>query len=197
MKKFLTTLVVFALTLISFYPQVVLAASDDELLFNIFIQTINEVENKEITLDTVESYFIEDDIATIIISNGNDGVIVYQTPINNENVIYEELKSLPAGMTELNELSLESQNSIWPVIKAIWGIIKVVKTVVETIKMVDNYTGEAVCSTLSKEILNFLQQNVKYRAESFLNKNTNYIPAHSQQYNKYSNVYWKIVTIKV
>lgn len=32
------------------------------------IQYINEVENKEITLDTVESYFIEDDIATIIIS---------------------------------------------------------------------------------------------------------------------------------
>lgn len=35
------------------------------------------------------------------------------------------------------ELSFESQNSIWPVIKAILGIIKVVKTVVETIKMVD------------------------------------------------------------
>lgn len=118
MKKILTTLVVFALTLVSFYPQAVLAASDDELLFNIFIQTINEVENKKINLDMVESYFIEDDIATIIISNGNDGVIVYQTPINNENVIYEELKSLLAGMTELNELSLESQNSIWPVIKA-------------------------------------------------------------------------------
>ena len=75
-----------------------------------------------------------DNITTIIISNGNDRVIVYQTPINNENVIYEKLKSLPAGMTEL---SLESQNSILPVIKAILGIIKVVKTVVETIKMVD------------------------------------------------------------
>ena len=48
----------------------------------------------------MESYFIEDDIATIIISNGNDNVIIYQTPINNENVIYEELKSLPASMTE-------------------------------------------------------------------------------------------------
>ena len=142
----------------------------------------------------MESYFIEDNITTIIISNGNDRVIVYQTPINNENVIYEKLNSLPAGMTEL---SLESQNSILPVIKAILGIIKVVKTVVETIKMVDNYTGEAVCSTLSKEILNFLQQNVKYRAESFLHKNPNYLPAHSQQYNKYSNVYWKTVTIKV
>ena len=82
----------------------------------------------------MESYFIEDNITTIIISNGNDRVIVYQTPINNENVIYEKLKSLPAGMTEL---SLESQNSILPVIKAILGIIKVVKTVVETIKMVD------------------------------------------------------------
>ena len=81
----------------------------------------------------MESYFIEDNITTII-SNGNDRVIVYQTPINNENVIYEKLKSLPAGMTEL---SLESQNSILPVIKAILGIIKVVKTVVETIKMVD------------------------------------------------------------
>lgn len=33
MKKILTTLVVFALTLVSFYPQAVLAASDDELLF--------------------------------------------------------------------------------------------------------------------------------------------------------------------
>lgn len=82
----------------------------------------------------MESYFIEDNITTIIISNGNDRVIVYQTPINNENVIYEKLKSLPADMTEL---SLESQNSILPVIKAILGIIKVVKTVVETIKMVD------------------------------------------------------------
>ena len=142
----------------------------------------------------MESYFIEDNITTIIISNGNDRVIVYQTPINNENVIYEKLKSLPAGMTEL---SLESQNSILPVIKAILGIIKVVKTVVETIKTVDNYTGEAACSTLSKEILNFLQQNVKYRAESFLHKNPNYPPAHPQQYNKYSNVYWKTVTIKV
>ncbi|MEI3401693.1 MAG: hypothetical protein V8R51_05015 [Clostridia bacterium] len=81
----------------------------------------------------MESYFIENDITTIIISNGNDGVIVYQTPINNENVIYEELKSLPAGMAELNEL----QNSILPVIKAVFGIIKVVKTVVETTKMVD------------------------------------------------------------
>ena len=39
----------------------------------------------------VESYFIEDDIATIIILNENYGVIVYQTLINNENVIYEEL----------------------------------------------------------------------------------------------------------
>ena len=84
----------------------------------------------------MESYFIEDDIATIIISNGNDNVIIYQTTINNENVIYEELKSLPASMTELNELSLESQNSIWPVIKAIRGIIKVVKIVVETTKTV-------------------------------------------------------------
>lgn len=37
----------------------------------------------------------------------------------------------------MTELSLESQNSILPVIKAILGIIKVVKTVVETIKMVD------------------------------------------------------------
>lgn len=117
----------------------------------------------------VESYFIEDDIATIIISNGNDGVIVYQTPINNENVIYEELKSLLAGMTELNELSLESQNSIWPVIKA----------VVETTKMVGYGTGEDVCSTLSKEILNSLQPNVKYKAESFLHKNSNCLPAHS------------------
>ena len=89
----------------------------------------------------MESYFIEDDIATIIISNGNDNVIIYQTPINNENVIYEELKSLPASMTELNELSLESQNSIWPVIKAIRGII------------------------------NSFQPNAKYKAESFLYKN--------------------------
>ena len=114
----------------------------------------------------MESYFIENDIATIIISNGNDGVIIYQTPINNENVIYEELKSLPAGMAELNELSLESQNSIWPV----------VKTVVETTKMVDS--GEDVCSTLSKEILNSLQPNVKYKAESCLHKNPNFLPAH-------------------
>ena len=60
----------------------------------------------------------------------------YIGAINNENVIYEELKSLPASMTELNELSLESQNSIWPVIKAIRGIIKVVKIVVETTKTV-------------------------------------------------------------
>lgn len=201
MKKILTTLVVFALTLVSFYPQAVLAASDDELLFNIFIQTINEVENKKINLDMVESYFIEDDIATIIISNGNDGVIVYQTPINNENVIYEELKSLPAGITELNESSLESQNSIWPVIKAIWGIIKVVKAVVETTKMVckmvEYGSGEDVCSTLSKEILNSLQPNVKYKAESFLHKNPNCLPAHSQQCNTYPNVYWKTVTTRV
>ena len=34
----------------------------------------------------MESYFIEDDIATIIISNGNDNVIIYQTPINNANI---------------------------------------------------------------------------------------------------------------
>ena len=133
----------------------------------------------------MESYFIEDNITTIIISNGNDGVIIYQTPINNENVIYEELKSLPAGMAELNELSLESQNSIWPV----------VKTVVETTKMVDS--GEDVCSTLSKEILNFLQQNVKYRAEPFLHKNPNCLPAHSQQCNTYPNVNWKTVTTRV
>ena len=131
------------------------------------------------------SYFIENDIATIIISNGHDGVIIYQTPINNENVIYEELKSLPAGMAELNELSHESQNSIWPV----------VKTVVETTKMVDS--GEDVCSTLSKEILNSLQPNVKYKAESFLHKNPNCLPAHSQQCNTYPNVNWKTVTTRV
>ena len=80
-------LILFALTLVSFYPRAVLAVSDDELLFNIFIQIRNEVENEKINLDMMESYFIEDNITTIIISNGNDRVIVYQTPINNENVI--------------------------------------------------------------------------------------------------------------
>ena len=88
-------------------------------------------------------------------------------------------------MAELNELSLESQNSIWPV----------VKTVVETTKMVDS--GEDVCSTLSKEILNSLQPNVKYKAESFLHKNPNCLPAHSQQCNTYPNVNWKTVTTRV
>ena len=45
-----------------------------------------------------------------------------------------------------------------------------VKAVVETTKMVckmvEYGSGEYVCSALSKEILNFLQPNVKYKAES-------------------------------
>lgn len=58
-----------------------------------------------------------------------------------------------------------------------------VKAVVETTKMVckmvEYGSGEYVCSALSKEILNFLQPNVKYKAESFLHKNPNCFHAHS------------------
>lgn len=65
------------------------------------------------------------------------------------------------------------------------------------VKMVEYGTGEDVCSTLSKEILNSLQPNVKYKAESFLHKNPNCLPIYSQQCNTYSNIYWKTVATRV
>lgn len=179
-KRILVSIIISALVLISVSPHALIAMSDvDEVLvLETFIQGINDREKTNITIDDLLNYSIENEVVTIVISDGNDGVISYRSLSNGEQ---ENLQNIP-----------QTRGIITEFLKYIWGgISKVYKVTKFVCKVVEVGTGDDVCGMIGQAMWETLVPNVRYKVESYLVKNPNCSPPHSQQCNTAPNVYWK------
>lgn len=179
-RKILISIIISALVFISVSPHGLIAMSDvdDALVLETFIQGINDRENTNITIDDLLNYSIENEVVTIVISDGNDGVISYRSLSNGEQ---ENLQNIP----QTRGIITDFLEFIWGGISEVFKVGRFVCTVVEA------GTGDDMCAMIGQAMWETLVPNVRYKVESYLVKNPNCSPPHSQQCNLPPNVYWK------
>lgn len=160
-------------------------------LFEAFLEKINTLQNKNLSLDTAENYFIEDQIATIIFLNDEGGITAYQTPLNAESALPNGMVLFSAGAVELNG-SNPSRFPLWPIIRTAISIIMKVRNGCQLIQQI---SGENVCSIIGKAMLDTLQPNVQYKATAYFHRDPNCVPPHSQQCNMAPYAYWETTVV--
>lgn len=78
------------------------------------------------------------------------------------------------------------------ILRTLIGIIKAVYTGGKKVcELWQNVQGGDPCGTISQQVINSLATNKRYKATSYLKKNMNCDPIHSQQCNIYPNVFWE------
>lgn len=163
--------------------------SQERALFEAFVQKINTMQNKDLSIDMAETYVIEEDIATIIFANDDGGITAYQTALSAESDLVEGMESFPAGATEINESNVnripEAVKTAISIIKKIWDGIQFV------CKTVRRISGEDVCAIIGQAMLASLKTEVQYKATAVFYKDPSCVPPHSQQCNMAPYAYWE------
>lgn len=186
MKKILSFLVALSIctvSLLNFSSMTVAAQepspSDDAKIIQTFIDGIEESENVTINENNLIDYTIEDEVITLVVANEVDGFTIYRS-LSDE----EQLTGQPDAETR-------------GIIKTIFGwIMKIYRAGRYVCSVVQYGTGEDMCGMIGAALLNTMVPNVRYKATSYLYKNPNCVPAHSQQCNTYPNVYWKTQVVR-
>ena len=139
-----------------------------------FIDRIARTENRTIMQDEIVEYTVENEVVTIIIKDNKDGFSMYRSLSDEEQ--------------ETMQPSTETRG----IIKTIWGVIKKIISGGKAVcKLVEVGTGEDVCGMIGRAMLETLATNVRYKVISYLVKDPNCNPPHSQQCNMAPYVYWK------
>lgn len=152
----------------------------DKQMLQIFIESIENSENKEIKESDILEYIVEDEVISVLVSEKDGNFKLYRS------LSPEEQKTL--------QPSLKTKGVFKEIVGIVMKVIQGGKTVCKLVKAI---SGENVCSKIGQTLLNSLVPNVKYKAVSTLKKNPNCVPAHSQQCNTYPNVYWVTTVTKM
>lgn len=161
----------------------------ERALFEAFVQKINTMQNKDLSIDMAETYAIEDDIATIIFADENGGITAYQTALSADSVLAEGMESFPSGATVIDESNV---NRIPQKVKDAISIIRKVFNGIKYIcKTIQRITGDDVCGIIGEALLATLKTEVNYKATAVFYKDPSCVPPHSQQCNMAPYAYWE------
>ena len=184
MKKILLILSMIAICVTGFNPFLTAYAQENQNTVEVsntelemFINVLDETDPVFDRKNIIEASD-ENGIKTVVIDDGKDGFILYETPTNDE-----ELNG------DFNPQTKGVIRTIIGIISAVYRGGKLVSTVVKNIQ------GSDICGAISKQILASLAVGKKYKATAYLYKNPNCQPMHSQQCNMYPNVYWKTTVV--
>ena len=150
----------------------------DKQMLQIFIESIENSENKEIKESDILEYIVEDEVISVLVSEKDGNFKLYRS------LSPEEQKTL--------QPSLKTKGAFKEIVGIVMKVIQGGKIVCKLVKAI---SGENVCSKIGQTLLNSLVPNVKYKAVSTLKKNPNCVPA--QQCNTYPNVYWVTTVTKM
>lgn len=86
--------------------------------------------------------------------------------------------------------------STYGIIRTAIGIIRAVYVAGKTVcKLIQHISGDNVCGTIGKQILNGMMKEKSYKATSQLKKDPSCVPSHSSMCNSAPYVYWETVLV--